>query len=111
MQIRLAVKGFLECVEEGLLACVCRCGGYGVFDLWEGAEHLVDVDYEDITDGKGCTEVGLRTGQERGEVTGFEDSQCGENQDYPEGGEAEATDRGHDELAVTVELTSLDGGV
>ncbi len=48
MQIRLAVKGFRECVEEGLLACVCRCGGYGVFDLWEGAEHLVDVDYVNL---------------------------------------------------------------
>lgn len=86
MQIRLAVKGFRECVEEGLLACVCRCGGYGFFDLREGAENLVDVDYEDITDSQGCTEVRLRTGQGRGEVTGFEDAQGGENQNYPEGG-------------------------
>ena len=61
--ICLAVKGFRESVEESLLACVCRCGGYGFFDLREGAENLVDVDYEDITDSQGCTEVRLRTGQ------------------------------------------------
>lgn len=66
--------------------------------------------YEDIADGKGCTEVELCTGQGRGEVTGFEDSQGGENQDYPEGGEAEATDGGHDVFTVTVKLTGLDGG-
>lgn len=84
--ICLAVKGFRESVEESLLACVCRCGGYGFFDLREGAENLVDVDYEDITDSQGCTEVRLRTGQGRGEVTGFEDAQGGENQNYPEGG-------------------------
>ena len=72
--ICLAVKGFRESVEESLLACVCRCGGYGFFDLREGAENLVDVDYEDITDSQGCTEVRLRTGQGRGEVTGFEDA-------------------------------------
>ncbi len=29
MQIRLAVKGLRGCVEEGLLACVCRWGRYG----------------------------------------------------------------------------------
>ena len=72
--ICLAVKGFRESVEESLLACVCRCGGYGFFDLREGSENLVDVDYEDITDSQGCTEVWLRTGQGRGEVTGFEDA-------------------------------------
>lgn len=72
--ICLAVKGFRESVEESLLACVYRCGGYGFFDLREGAENLVDVDYEDITDSQGCTEVWLRTGQGRGEVTGFEDA-------------------------------------
>ena len=72
--ICLAVKGFRESVEESLLACVCRCGGYGFFDLLEGAENLVDVDYEDITDSQDCTEVRLRTGQGRGEVSGFEDA-------------------------------------
>lgn len=48
--ICLAVKGFRESVEESLLACVCKCGGYGFFDLREGAENLVDVDYEDYED-------------------------------------------------------------
>ena len=87
MQIGLAIKGFREGVEKGLLTGVgYGCSWRGFFDLREGAENLVDVDYEDITDSQGCTEVRLRTGQWRGEVTGFEDAEGGEKQNCPEGG-------------------------
>lgn len=111
VQIGLAIKGFREGVEKGLLTGVgYGCFWRGFFDLREGAENLVDVDYEDIADGQGGTEVGLCTGQGRREVACFEDSQGGENQDYPEGGETEATDGGNDVFTVTVKLTGLDGG-
>lgn len=62
--ICLAVKGFRESVEESLLACVCRCGGYGFFDLREGAENLVDVDYEES--GLYGSQAPYRSGARRG---------------------------------------------